>query len=346
VQPRRQKQQNPKKPTHVTIKILLVAMFLTIGVVHAQDFEGEPSDDPALVTTTGNAYVREFPNPDPRVRTITLRPGVVVEVLGINDNGWIRIGVGTVKGWMDRNYLRPLLDPRTFMRRQRTPALTDAHDSNCPPHSLLECPRWGCPNDQKSPAGRMNIRKHGPPTGTLRQIRLPVDFLALQSRAYQAFGKAAKLDAQDRSKLEDIGEGWYVATVGYLVGTAHPNKGESVNCDLTDAAENDVHLTIAASPGANPHQGIVAEMIPQDRNPKWTTGRLNALQGREVLVVGQLFYDNMHRVNANPARNLPGQPPRCSLWEIHPITAFYVCKQDTCNPNDMTQWMALEDLPE
>lgn len=67
-------------------------------------------------------------------------------------------------------------------------------------------------------------------------------------------------------------------------------------------------------------------MIPQIAKPAgWDSVTLNRLAGKQVPPVGGLSYDNEHLVNDGPAHPKSGQPKRFSLWEIHPITAFYVC---------------------
>ena len=64
----------------------------------------------------------------------------------------------------------------------------------------------------------------------------------------------------------------------------------------------------------------------------------------EVLVVGGLLYDNEHLVNDEAHHPKHGQPARLSLWEVHPITAFYVCAQAaTCDPRQPGQWMTLTE---
>jgi hypothetical protein len=86
-------------------------------------------------------------------------------------------------------------------------------------------------------------------------------------------------------------------------------------------------------------------MIPQVAKPAgWDAGTLNRLTGKQVLVIGGLTYDNEHFVNDNPASPKSGQPKRFSLWEVHPITAFYVCPAgDGCDPGQLGQWMSLAD---
>ena len=88
-------------------------------------------------------------------------------------------------------------------------------------------------------------------------------------------------------------------------------------------------------------------MVPQDRPARWTIDRLQevAQQGRQVRVRGQLFYDNEHVVNDEPDHPIGGQPKRFSLWEVHPITEFMVCKmpKKSCDPGDSSIWQTLEE---
>jgi len=50
-----------------------------------------------------------------------------------------------------------------------------------------------------------------------------------------------------------------VQVVGYLVGKPHANSGESVNCKLTGATNNDFHLTLADDPASEEFSGIVVD---------------------------------------------------------------------------------------
>jgi hypothetical protein len=67
-----------------------------------------------------------------------------------------------------------------------------------------------------------------------------------------------------------------------------------------------------------------------------------------VLVEGALFYDNEHEVRVADERRLRNQPRRMSLWEIHPVTDFFVCGRadKNCAPRLSGDWVKLEDLPE
>ena len=62
----------------------------------------------------------------------------------------------------------------------------------------------------------------------------------------------------------------------------------------------------------------------------------------QVLAVGSLTYDNEHIL-----KHVNGQPKRISLWELHPVLAFYVCPAaktcDTTSTNghwiELSLWM-------
>jgi hypothetical protein len=139
----------------------------------------------------------------------------------------------------------------------------------------------------------------------------------------------------------NMGEGDFVRLSAYLV-IAKDEGSESVNCGGADGI--DIHISLGPK-SAHPTQydGIVAEMIPQLPRPAgWDAITLNRLAGKQVLVVGGLTYDNEHFVNDNAASPKTGQPERFSLWELHPITAFYVCPAgDGCDPAQLTDWVTL-----
>jgi hypothetical protein len=104
---------------------------------------------------------------------------------------------------------------------------------------------------------------------------------------------------------------------------------------------------MVADPEDTEFEGIVVEMIPQDRNEGWTSKKLKrtARQSRRVIVRGQLFYDNKHLVNDDPDDVVPRQPKLHSLWEIHPVTEFLVCMaaNKKCGPKSQ-QWRKLEQV--
>lgn len=232
-------------------------------------------------------------------------------------------------------------------------------NKSCEP-TLDACPTRGCAKAD-TPSALSNILKHNlAPTGYVIALTFS-DFAKLQAEVETLFnGHYSTLDAPDRVRLghlklngESVGEGDLVEIVGYIAvlpgkSAPHPNSsGESVNCRLQGSKNNDFHINVTPVPNGSEFQGIVVEMIPQQRNEKWTTGRLRAIQKASLMVrvSGQLFFDNHHKVNSDPAHNLRNQPKRMSLWEVHPITAFDVCTDSKCTI-DGAGWEPLAEWKE
>lgn len=225
----------------------------------------------------------------------------------------------------------------------------------CEP-KLSECEPHGCaePNDKR---GLFNKAKNHVPEGT-RSITLSFpDFRSLQRQADDAVEQGTELSQEQRDSLRNFsvtngraGEGKLVKLTGFIVRDSdpHANTGESVNCRLRTSANNDFHISLARLASQTEFQGIVVEMIPHDRPATWSLPKLRKVKrdGLRVLVLGGLFYDNDHVVNADPTDNLSGQPKRFSLWEVHPITQFFVCQRagNSCNPGTLSHWTKLEEF--
>lgn len=281
-----------------------------------------------------------------------IQSGEKVEVAGTS-NGWVRVRQSGKTGWVDRRFLKPEdpsvdLAPKKFARQASA-------KTGCGVTSLKDCPPIGCAtgDDQESKDhALMNTRKRGPGEKPAAPLTVAA-FATLQSKADDLVGEAASLTPEERDSISNLdiggvttGEGHLVTVVGYLVGVPHPNTGESVNCNLTGTDNNDFHIPFADSPSKTPYEGIVIEAIPQDRSSGWTTAKMKKIvQAKQrVMVTGQLFYDSAHRVRTNP-KTLTNQPPRFSLWEVHPVDDFLVCTKGKCSPSDPTQWTKLEDVP-
>ncbi|MBZ5627989.1 MAG: hypothetical protein LAO06_03895 [Acidobacteriia bacterium] len=216
--------------------------------------------------------------------------------------------------------------------------------------NLSLCPTTGCAQAKDPDEQILNETKRHRPSGSNAKALTWEDFSALQQDADSTVGEAKALGATDRDRLRNfavsggrVSEGDLVQLDGYLVGTPHPNTGESVNCNLKGSANNDFHIPFADDPDKTPFQGIVVEMIPQNRPTNWTIVTLNRVKRgrRMVRVIGQLFYDNAHRVNADEDAPIGGQPARFSLFEIHPITSVSVCKQ---SESVCTDWETLDEF--
>ncbi len=212
------------------------------------------------------------------------------------------------------------------------------------------------PVDLDSSAGRNKIKK--------------VTFVTmkkLQKLADNLVGQDHFLTEDERELLKNLkvgkksfSEGDAVRLSGYIVGKTHANRGESVNCNLTGESNNDFHITLADIPeydaSAGPEEGIdrtdlefkgiVVEMVPQERPVGWTIKKLRKIQreGKQVIVVGQLFFDSKHRVNDDPEHPLKSQPKRISLWEIHPVRKFFTCEKSngSCDEDNYEDWTELK----
>ncbi len=222
--------------------------------------------------------------------------------------------------------------------------------------NLAACPTWGSEN-RGSSRGALNEVKHHIPSGASPTMLAFGDMTVLQQQADALVksGKDAKVSTKARAKLQAlqipsgrIGEGDLVSMIGFVVGRPSVNPGESANCYLTGASNNDFEFTIAAAADATPYEGIIGEMIPQNRPKTWTLARLKKLETdrRQVMVVGQLMFDTRHL--PNPKRGTNHESPRMSTWEIHPVTEFLVCQQagGGCDPRRGDQWQPLESMAE
>jgi hypothetical protein len=160
-------------------------------------------------------------------------------------------------------------------------------------------------------------------------------------------------------------EGEIVQAIGYLY-YAMSTGAESSNCYLTGSSNVDFHIGIGfdagrvaeakSKPGSKSKQfldlqanSMIVEMTPHYRaqfEPHWLLASLTSAYGVQVRVVGQLMADNDHHT-VNDDCALSGATSTCwrlSIWEIHPVTAFYLCSAGSqCSENDSTGWTKLED---
>jgi len=194
------------------------------------------------------------------------------------------------------------------------------------------------------------LKRTVPPEGTPTTLTFET-FSQLQSAAVELVDEGVEIPPAERNRIKSIettegtvGEGSRVRLVAFLSeGTPHANSGESVNCNLKRQANNDIHISVTETKNGSEFEGIVVEMIPQDRPAHWTSNNIKTLRGKVLLIEGGLFYDNLHFANGDENNPIPGQPKRFSLWEIHPVTSLKVCKKTTvsqCDPNRASNWRA------
>jgi hypothetical protein len=150
-----------------------------------------------------------------------------------------------------------------------------------------------------------------------------------------------------------IGEGDRIRLLVFVTGakatgtTSHPDgtAGEGVNCGHLGAAINDIHIDIGSSPTTHACDGIVAEMIPHFRPAVWTPANLNKLRSRPVRITGHLFLDSRHHLSTCSNPSMGGDPPRISLWEVHPVYGIDVCRSTNvseCVISNDDRWVAFD----
>lgn len=222
-----------------------------------------------------------------------------------------------------------------------------------------QCPLIGCAQPGTSEA-EANLARNTHVARNARLYSLSIDdFEELQLAAnrigLQGFAIAVgerrryeKLLAAGRSN-EKIGDGARVEFTGFIVGTPHARRTDSANCRAVGRENNSFRFHLAALPDDTEFDAILAELIPRGRHQLWTLERLRRIAQlrKPVRVTGKLFYDSKHFVNSDPTNELQGSPRRLSLWEIHPVSEFWVCK--ACSLRDCErpdQWIELEKMPE
>jgi len=206
----------------------------------------------------------------------------------------------------------------------------------------------GC-SAANSPHGLVNrLKRTVPAPGTPTTVTFDT-FSQLQSAAVGLVDEGVEIAPGERDQIRSIdttdgtvGEGSRVRLVAFLSeGKPHANTGESVNCNLKREANNDIHISVTETKDGSEFEGIVVEMIPQDRPAKWTSDNIEQLRGKVLLIEGGLFYDNLHVANGDEDNPVPSQPKRFSLWEIHPVTSLKVCKKtkvSQCDPDRVSDW--------
>ena len=262
-----------------------------------------------------------------------------------NESGWVwshNVAIDTTGG------ATPPVDPAGPVLPP--PGSFASDNASCPAVGTHTVSGSSAAYADTSDAGLRNMAKRHSPTGAAPVTLDLFAFHALQDDVNSRFADAHLTKTPfhpDRQALMNrptsnatVSEGELVQIAAYLTAV-RPEKGESVNCGGADGA--DIHINIGAEHSTE-WKGIVVEMIPQLGKPfGWDSATIASVKaaGLQVLVVGGLTYDNEHLVNDDPAHPKSGQPKRISLWEVHPITAFYVCAVTACDPADHTQWTPL-----
>ncbi len=236
----------------------------------------------------------------------------------------------------------------------------------CTYKSLGACPKIGCAKPNSPLAATNSQKRTVATTGSPAKISF-ADLQDLQTDVQTKFahppvpvaGEDVKsyhsMKAAPRKILLSglpvasgkFSEGDFVELSGFIASEKqkpHPNKGETVNCKFKDEPRNDYHISITPTKNSDETKGVVVEMIPQDPHRKskdWNLDKLRNIQDRQlpVKIRGRLFFDSEHSKNTSKT-STSTQPRRFSLWEIHPISSFFVCESGSCTSSG---WKALEN---
>ena len=323
--------------------LVSLPLFVTSSVV-AQE------DTPVFgkVTTKKKTALKAAPNAQAAAATTVDANTDLRWVMGERKGKYVRVMVPKgPSGWVleaDVNTVAEADLADIALEAQSQPCVTPTTLKACTTTKPTGCAAAG------SAHGLVNqLKRTVPPEGTPTTLTFET-FSQLQSAAVDLVDQGVDISPADRDQIKSIetaegtvGEGSRVRLVAFLSeGTPHANNGESVNCNLKKEANNDIHISVTETKNGSEFEGIVVEMIPQDRPENWTSQEIKKLRGKVLLIEGGLFYDNLHVANGDASNPVPGgQPKRFSLWEIHPVTSVKVCKKpkvSQCDPERASDW--------
>jgi hypothetical protein len=146
-----------------------------------------------------------------------------------------------------------------------------------------------------------------------------------------------------------LGEGRLVQMVMFVFEAHYSDvkSGESVNCKIPGAPNNDIHVALVSKPDETDEcQSVTTEITPHYRPTVWTDAALNSLKGTPIRITGQLFFDASHHPRVN---GTCPDPKRVSSWEIHPLYKLEVCTKTSlveCKATDTTPglWLSMSEL--
>jgi len=157
---------------------------------------------------------------------------------------------------------------------------------------------------------------------------------------------------------QTFAEGDPVYFIGYIAD-AHATGAESVNCGLTKKVNVDTHFALSEKklkyrkkePKEKRHAKLCksfgAELIPHLRPEMWDAANIKDLEKEQAIVKvsGHLFFDASHQPCVGKAPR-SGDPPRFTVWEIHPVYDIQVCRNDSmskCRAEDAAAWQTVAE---
>jgi hypothetical protein len=322
--------------------LVALPLFVTSSVVALED-----APVFGKVTTTKKTALKAAPNAQAAAATTVDANTDLRWVMGERKGKYVRVMVPKgSSGWVleaDVNKVAEADLASIALESTAQPCVSPQTLNACTTTKPTGCSSAG------SAHGLVNqLKRTVPLTGTPTTLTFET-FSQLQTAALESVDQGVEIPPAERDKIKSIetaegtvGEGSRVRLVAFLSeGKPHANSGESVNCNLKTETNNDIHISVTERKAASEFEGIVVEMIPQDRPANWTSKKVEMLRGKVLLIEGGLFYDNLHFANGDASNPIGRQPKRFSLWEIHPVTSVKVCKRATisqCNPDRASDW--------
>ncbi len=211
------------------------------------------------------------------------------------------------------------------------------------------CTSDGNAGDNKAKQLESNAKNNFCASGTPIPVTYTT-FTKLESASTDDIRKALKTDRSELAKLgtapngKRIGEGTVVQFVAFVLDAHASNvgKGELVNCNTRGADSNDIHIELVKAANEDDAcNSVAAEMSPHFRPDSWADLPTISVK-RPVRVTGPLFFDGSHRPCRGDTRPSPN---RISVWEIHPVYQFEVCKNKSlsaCKAGDNKAWIPLD----
>lgn len=172
-----------------------------------------------------------------------------------------------------------------------------------------------------------------------------------------------------KDQLGQLGEGKQFGVIGYLY-YYQSTGAESSNCQLTgpdsQGGNVDFHIGLGFDPGLAKQaagdekpqpalkkqlqqNSVIVEMTPHYRaqfhDGVWTLANLKPALGHKVRVVGQLLVDSEHNKPSDncAVKGTSAQANHCwrySIWELHPVTSFEYCADDSCTEGS-SNWIPI-----
>ena len=188
----------------------------------------------------------------------------------------------------------------------------------------------GCTDSANRYDACLNFLKdqvHGPALASPTAL-IGNDFQLLEGKIPKGLGSSNH--AKSAPALAGLGEGNIVTVIAYLYfvedtskGNSKPSIGEIANCKLQLPDSYDYHIGMGFDPA------LARQILKNKPRP---------------------VIDNVH-LNVNDDCSFPGATASCwrsTVWEVHPVTQFYVCslKNKLCDQSSPdSAWTSLDNVP-